>query len=192
MFRDLLVREFSPFGTLTPKQLDALEGHYRLMMRWNERLNLTRIVKLEDVVRFHYCESLLLASRLPEGPFRCADVGSGAGFPGFPLAILRPDVQVTLIESHLRKSVFLSEVSAGTPNIQVQPRRAEDCQQSYDWIVSRAVTPSSVLALKLAASTCLLIGEGDLATLPQPERIQKIPWGENRLLVMFHVERDTI
>ena len=192
MFRDLLVKEFLPHGTLTPQQVDALEAHYRMMMRWNERLNLTRILKLEEVVRFHYCESLFLASKLPSGPFRCADVGSGAGFPGFPLAILRPDVQVTLIESHLRKSVFLSEASLGVPNIRVRAGRAEESKESYDWVVSRAVTPSDVLALRLAPSSSLLIGEGDLVTLPPPDFKARIPWGDNRLLVMFHVERDNI
>lgn len=192
MFRDLLIREFSPFGNLTEEQLDALESHYRSMTRWNERINLTRILKLEDAVRFHYGESLFLASKLPVGSFRCADVGSGAGFPGIPLAILRPDVQVTLIESHLRKSVFLSEVSQGIRNIQVLPGRAEDDKNRYEWLVSRAVAPADVLALKCAANRALLIGQADLATLPHPDSIEKVPWGDNRLIAMFHVERDTI
>lgn len=189
MFRELLTREFAPFGTLSPGQLDALEAHYRLMMRWNERINLTRMRKLEDIVRFHYCESLFLASKLPPGPFRVADIGSGAGFPGFPLAIFRPDLEVTLVESHRRKAVFLSQASAGIENIKVVPMRAEELESHYDWVVSRAVLPSEVISLSLAANYALLIGAGDL---PQSGAIFRIPWGANRILAMFHVEHDTM
>jgi hypothetical protein len=77
MFRELLSQEFAPFGSLSAQQLDALEAHYNLLMRWNARLNLTRILKLEEIVRFHYCESLFLGTRLPAGPYTVADIGSG-------------------------------------------------------------------------------------------------------------------
>lgn len=188
MFRDLLIREFAPFGTLSPRQLDALEAHYRLMMRWNERMNLTRIRKLEDIVRFHYCESLFLASKLPPGPFCVADIGSGAGFPGFPLAIFRPDLQVTLIESHLRKAVFLTQASKDIENVKVLSVRAEEVKSHYDWVVSRAVVPSRVISLSLAFNYGLLIGEADLTALPHSRTVFRIPWGTNRVLAMFHVE----
>lgn len=192
MFRELLTREFAPFGSLSSGQLDALEAHYRLMMRWNERINLTRIRKLEDIVRFHYCESLFLASKLPPGPFRVADIGSGAGFPGLPLGIFRPDLEVTLVESHRRKAVFLTQASAGLENIKVVPVRAEELKSHYDWVVSRAVVSSEVISLSLATDYALLIAEADLIALPHSRAIFRVPWGANRMLVMFHVEHDTI
>lgn len=192
MFRDLLVREFAPFGTVTSEQLDALEAHYQLLIHWNKRMNLTRILKLDEIVRFHYCESLFLASKLPSGPLRIADVGSGAAFPGFPLAVFRPDLQVTLIESHRRKAVFLSRACQGIQNIQVLSQRAEECEERYDWVVARAVVPSEVVSFGLAANYALLMGEGELPSLPEPWSVDKIPWSSNRLLVMFHVKHDTI
>ena len=77
---------------LPSEQIDLLEAHYNLLTQWNARLNLTRIESVEDAVRLHYCESLFVGTRLPAGPLRIVDVGSGAGFPGIPIAILRPGV----------------------------------------------------------------------------------------------------
>ncbi|HEY6328078.1 MAG TPA: 16S rRNA (guanine(527)-N(7))-methyltransferase RsmG, partial [Blastocatellia bacterium] len=59
-FRELLVAEFSPYGTLSVEQLAQLERHYELLLRWNKSLNLTRIREVEEACRFHYCESLFL------------------------------------------------------------------------------------------------------------------------------------
>jgi len=81
MFRELLAREFASYGSLTVTQIDQLEAHYNLLVRWNARLNLTRIDSIEDAVRLHYCESLFVGTRLPAGSLRIVDVGSGAGFP---------------------------------------------------------------------------------------------------------------
>src|SRR5579862_5168003 len=111
MFRERLATRVSGFCVLSSDQLDQLERHYELMLRWNKIINLTRIVKEEDVVDLHYAESLFLGSLLPPGSLKIADLGSGAGFPGYPVAVLRRDCSVWLIESHQRKSVFLKEVS---------------------------------------------------------------------------------
>jgi 16S rRNA (guanine527-N7)-methyltransferase len=83
----------------------ALRAHFELLQRWNKSLNLTRI----DSVERNYGESLFLGRHLPPGPLRICDIGSGAGFPGFPVAVLRPDCEITLIEAHQRKAVFLKE-----------------------------------------------------------------------------------
>lgn len=125
-FQDLLAREFEPYGTLSNEQLALLESHYRLLLRWNQKLNLTRIEHLEEAIHLHYCESLFLATLLPAGPLRIADIGSGAGFPGIPVAVFRPECSVTLIESHQRKAVFLREASRGLQNVAVIAARAED------------------------------------------------------------------
>src|SRR5580692_5501850 len=100
MFRDLLAAEFQPYASLTDVQLDQLESHYSSLIRWNKRLNLTRITSLVESVQFHYCESLFLARFLPAGSHRIVDIGSGGGFPGIPVAILRPEYEVALVESH--------------------------------------------------------------------------------------------
>src|SRR5579863_9364979 len=160
MFKELLAAEFLPYGKLTAKQLNQLETHYLFLDRWNERLNLTRIVSLTESVQFHYCESLFMARVLPPGPLRIVDVGSGAGFPGIPVAVLRPECEVTLVESHQRKSVFLREISRELTNVRVIAKRAEEVDEAFDWLISRAVAPSDVLRLTLAESVCLLLGRG--------------------------------
>jgi 16S rRNA (guanine527-N7)-methyltransferase len=187
MFKELLAAEFAPYMALTEEQLSQLDSHYNSLTRWNERLNLTRIRDLVESVRFHYCESLFLARFLPPGPLRLVDVGSGAGFPGIPVAILRPESDVTLVESHQRKAVFLREVSRDLKNVRVVAKRAEDVAEGFDWTISRAVSPSDVLALKLSRNFILLIGGEDAAHLMG--RAEAVPWGNNR--VMFHVERST-
>lgn len=190
-FRELLATEWAPYGTLSDDQMVALERHYELLMRWNQRMNLTRIEKLEDVVKLHYCESLFLGSKLPAGTLRIADIGSGAGFPGFPVAVLRPDCRVDLVESNQRKSVFLREACAGSENIRVVPDRAEDLKDRYDWLISRAVLPSEVVALKLAPRVALLMAESDLKGFKSPEGLSKVPWGIGHIAVEFHVEHST-
>ena len=184
MFRELLVREFAPYGSLTVEQIDALEAHYKLLTQWNPRLNLTRIESVEDAVRLHYCESLFVGSKLPAGPLRIVDVGSGAGFPGIPIAILRPESTVTLIESHQRKGVFLREASRNLKNVSVVTDRAENLKADFDWSVSRAVSPRDILKLKLANNLTLLVGSEDVAG---SDRRELLPWGTDRYLV-FHVK----
>jgi len=172
-FKALLALEFSAYGALAPQQLALLEEHYELLLRWNQKMNLTRIANLQDAVRFHYCESLYLATRLPDGPLRIVDVGSGAGFPGLPVAIYRPDCAIDLVESHQRKAVFLEEAARKLTNVRVLPRRAETVTNFYDWTISRAVRAGDVLKLNLAPHLALLGTEGET-----------LPWGENRALFL--------
>jgi len=185
MFRELLVREFAPYGSLAAEQIDALEAHYNLLMQWNARLNLTRIESVEDAVRLHYCESLFVGTRLPPGALRIVDVGSGAGFPGVPIAISRPECAVTIVESHQRKGVFLREASRNLKNVTVVTDRAENLESEFDWLVSRAVSPHEVLKMKLANNLALLVGS---EAVPSFNRREPIPWGNGRFLT-FHVER---
>ncbi|MBZ5672941.1 MAG: 16S rRNA (guanine(527)-N(7))-methyltransferase RsmG [Acidobacteriia bacterium] len=184
MFRDLLAHEFRPYGSLTVEQIDALEAHYNLLIQWNTRLNLTRIESVEDAVRLHYCESLFLGTRLPAGQLRIVDVGSGAGFPGIPIAIIRAECTVTLVESHQRKGVFLREASRNLKNVSVVTERAENLKAHFDWLVSRAVLTRDLLNLKLANNLALLVGSEEV-----PGSNQRVPlrWGRGRYLV-FHVK----
>jgi 16S rRNA (guanine527-N7)-methyltransferase len=184
MFQELLAREFGPYGSLTSGQLEELEGHYKFLLRWNERMNLTRLTSVEDAVRLHYCESLLLGIMLPPGRLRIVDVGSGAGFPGIPIAIVRPECEVSLVECNRRKAVFLREACRKLPNTEVLPVRAEDIKRDFDWIVSRAVQPREVKELDLAPNSALLVGHEEQGGL-------RVPWGRNRF-AMFHVEHAKI
>ena len=147
----------------TSSQKLALEAHYELMLRWNAKLNLTRITDRVEAWERHYKESMFLAHKLPPGPLRIADVGSGAGFPGIPIAIVRPECHVTLIESHQRKAVFLREATRDLPNVRVLGVRAESVTEQFDWIVSRAVSPEDVVKLKLAPNIALLTGRNEVS-----------------------------
>lgn len=191
-FKELLATEFAPFGVISPRQLELLDQHYSLLTRWNKSLNLTRIVDFPDAVRFHYCESLFVAKALPDESLHIVDVGSGAGFPGIPIAIARPDCYLDLVESHQRKAVFLQEAARELRNVRVLPQRAEQCEPGYDWMVSRAVRPSSVLAARLSARAALLLGVTEAAALPAGFETSKIPWGEQRVLAIGIVPRETL
>lgn len=149
---------FADFA-LTPEQEAALEAHLELLMRWNKILNLTAIRNREEAIERHYCEALFLGARLPAGALRIADIGSGGGFPGFPVAILRPECSVTLVESHQRKAVFLREASRKILNVRVLAKRAEDVDEEFDWVISRAVSYEDLSPfLKKFAPNAALLG----------------------------------
>jgi 16S rRNA (guanine(527)-N(7))-methyltransferase RsmG len=154
--RELLAERFP----LNDSQWDFLQAHYDLLRRWNRVLNLTRIEDVGEAAERHYGEALFLASHLPAGLLRIADIGSGAGFPGFPVAVARPDCHVTLVESHQRKSVFLKEASRKLANVRVAAQRAEAVREEFDWVISRAVSYEDLeSSLKnLASAAALLTG----------------------------------
>lgn len=176
---------FADFA-VTREQEEALVAHLELLMQWNKSLNLTAIRSREEAIERHYCESLFLASRLPAGALRIADVGSGGGFPGFPVAVVRPECSVTLIESHQRKAVFLREATRKIPNVRVLARRAEDVAETFDRVISRAVSYADLAPFlkTLAPSADLLSG----AERPPDslgfdwETPVALPWGNQRFL----------
>jgi 16S rRNA (guanine(527)-N(7))-methyltransferase RsmG len=185
-FPELLREKLAGIAEVTPEQIQALQHHYELLVRWNRVLNLTSIDSLEEAVERHYCESVFLAVSLPAGAMSIADVGSGGGFPGIGVAVLRPDCRVTLIESHQRKAVFLREVTRSMPNVAVVAKRAEGVAERFDRAISRAVSYKDLAgALKLLAPAAdLLTG----AEAPPEEMcftwnsVIPLPWGHNRFL----------
>ena len=183
MFREQLLERVSGFCSLSEAQLDQLQQHYELMLKWNRVINLTRIERLGDVVDRHYAESLFLGANLPTGPLKIADLGSGAGFPGIPVAVLRPDCVVTLIESHQRKAVFLKEACRRLSNVKVIAARAEAVSGDFDWALSRAVSWEDLekVAFRLARSVALL---GTDAPKGGEIRTVRLPWDEHRKLIM--------
>jgi len=138
------------------------------------------------VVRLHYCESLFLGSRLLVEPATVVDIGSGPGFPGIPVAILRPDLKVTLLESNARKCVFLREASRNLPNVRIINARSEACKEHFNWAIARAVAIPEVVKSGLAPNFALLISKADV--LPGWEVVD-LPWGSNRVV---SVSRETV
>ena len=186
MFAEVLRSKLAGICQLSESQIEGLTSHYELLTRWNKVLSLTSVRTLEEAVERHYCESIFAACHLPEGPVSVADVGSGAGFPGIPIAIVRHDCSVALIESHQRKAAFLKEASRGLVNVRVLAKRAEDVLETFDWVVSRAVRYSDIagVLMRLGRSAELLTGEVQASELPGFEWRQtiRLPWGERRYL----------
>ena len=82
----------------------------RLLLSWNDKVNLTAIRDPLEILYRHFCECMYSSAAVPIEGGRLADVGSGGGFPGLPLKIIRPDLHVVLVESNLKKAAFLAEV----------------------------------------------------------------------------------
>ncbi len=97
---------------LTPskEQINAFMIYLSELKRWNKAYNLTALRKDEDIIIKHFFDSLLYLKTIPEGEIRVADVGSGAGFPGIPLKIIRPEIDMYLIEPSRKKSAFLRHI----------------------------------------------------------------------------------
>lgn len=168
---------------LSPRQIKHLEQHFHLLSQWNKVLNLTRIENLEETIQRHYCESLFLGAYLPKKALRIADLGSGAGFPGVPVAVIRPDCQMTLVEAHQRKSVFLREATREMENVQVFPQRVEEVAAVFDWAISRGVKYEQIKGplISLAPNVALLAGGESPDDRFTWNKI-KLPWGERRFL----------
>ena len=172
----------------TNDQILRLSQHYTILTQWNQRVNLTSIREPRAIVERHFGESLFLAVHLPKAK-TVVDVGSGAGFPGLPLAVARPELTVTLVESIEKKAVFLKEASRELENVRVEQGRAENLAARYDWAVCRAVSVAEVLpvlagladsiALMASQSIAARLGKGWGSPIP-------LPWSDERVLVMKH------
>lgn len=199
-FGDLLERELQAWIKLSGRQIDQLYSHYRLLKLWNERINLTSVKPGPEFVIRHYCESLFFGVNFPGTPseLRIGDLGSGAGFPGVPLAILQPRWHVSLIESNHRKAVFLRESTHGLGNLSVIAERAEQIDSRFDWLVSRGVSADEVLQNlpRLASRLGLMLGEADFSTIKSRFGIAwaepvRLPWGLRRICAYGEVSRGT-
>jgi 16S rRNA (guanine527-N7)-methyltransferase len=139
--------------TLDQTHHDRLSKYLDLLIEANETMNLTRIVDRAAAEVQHIGDALTLLPFLPAGNISLADVGTGGGVPGIPLAIARPDISVTLIESTKKKAVFLERAAAelGLANLRVVAERAEDVgvsdlRETFDVAVARAVATLDWLA----------------------------------------------
>src|SRR5271167_360601 len=95
---------------VSEQQIVYIQQYMTLLLTWNEKINLTAIRDPLEILYRHFCESMYAAPAVPMENGRLADVGSGGGFPGLPLKIVRPELQVFLIESSIKKATFLAEV----------------------------------------------------------------------------------
>jgi 16S rRNA (guanine527-N7)-methyltransferase len=117
-----------------------LEDYCVLLQRWNGRTNLTAIRDEDGILRLHFAECIAAARALPDDSGTLLDFGSGAGFPGIPIALCRPEIHVTLAESQGKKAAFLREaVRVLDLSTQVYSDRAEKLGKTFDLVTLRAV-----------------------------------------------------
>lgn len=134
------IRDFR-IESLNDQQIDQLTLHYSMMRRWNQKINLTRIIDAEEAARLHYGESLFGAQFALES-CNIIDLGSGAGFPAVALAVICMQSHITALEVNPKKALFLEEVKdeLRLDNFSVAQRRLEDFDLSnFDLITSRAI-----------------------------------------------------
>lgn len=129
---------------IEPEQIVLIQRYMAILQRWNEKLNLTAIRHPLEILYRHFCESMFGASAIPVDKGRLADIGAGPGFPGIPLKIVRPELDLVLVESNIKKGTFLAEVARGLglKNARVLISRYEELGEELaplDVVCSRAV-----------------------------------------------------
>ena len=176
MTRDRIAELLLPFlqeSHLSALQLGQIATYANLLMKWDPHVNLTAVRDPEEVITRHFGESLFAARHLflvPAAHENAIDIGSGAGFPGLPLKIWNPALNLTLIESNQRKAVFLREVvrALGLPGVRVFANRAEQLSDQASLVILRAVERFEQIlpvAHRLVApngSIALLIGDAQI------------------------------
>jgi len=156
----------------TPALCLAIQKYISVLLRWNEKIALTTVTDPLDIVRFHFGESMFGASAVPIKEGRLADVGTGAGFPGLPLKLLLPSLDLILIESNAKKASFLSECIRvlDLSGVEVHRGRFEDikpAERRFDFVTARALGGYSVLMtwlqgqLAQGGALVLWLGERD-------------------------------
>jgi 16S rRNA (guanine527-N7)-methyltransferase len=180
---------------LSARQVGAFECYERELLAWNEKFNLTAIRDSEGIRTKHFLDSLscyLVMRDRP--PARLVDVGTGAGFPGIPLKIIFPAMQLTLVESVGKKAEFCRNIvqTLKLERVEVLAMRAEDLgilkahREKYDWAVARAVAALPVLAeflvplVKIGGSILAQKGESGPAEAHSAERAFQVLGGNLR------------
>jgi len=165
-------------------QVLQIQQYIKILLTWNEKVNLTAIRDPLEILYRHFCESMYAAEAIPLKNGRLADAGSGGGFPGLPLKIIRPDLQVFLVECNIKKVTFLAEVirELGLKGAQVLARRYEELGEEVaplDYVCSRALGEFPAFlewagAEQIAAKQVILwIGARDL---PEVQKIGGWQW----------------
>jgi len=137
---------------LTDEQVMQFYNYMNLLIEWNEKINLTAIIEPEDIILKHFIDSLTISKEIGEND-KVADIGTGAGFPGLPIKILKPDAEVFLIDSLNKRIKFLDEVilKNNLKDIKAIHSRAEEIGNNKEYrgtcdvVVSRAVAKLNVL-----------------------------------------------
>lgn len=135
------------------KQIEKFYAYMNILIEWNKKINLTAIIEPKDIILKHFIDSLTILKYINEND-KIIDVGTGAGFPGIPLKIMKEDLDITLLDSLNKRINFLNEVitSLNLKNIKTVHARIEDAgkdisyREKYDITISRAVSNLATLS----------------------------------------------
>ncbi|MFN0122973.1 MAG: 16S rRNA (guanine(527)-N(7))-methyltransferase RsmG [Blastocatellia bacterium] len=205
--RDLLAtraRELSG-KTLTEAQKDKFSAYYRLVLRWNPRLHLTTITRPDEFCARHILESLIASENILFPVSRFYDMGAGMGVPGIPVAILNPDLPVTMVEASNKKTVFLKEAIAelGLENTKAHAGRIEEMSElaAGACVAARAVEKMEqvvrdIFGIGAGARQFLFFGGKELedrvsTEAPPGMTIRKVLLPDADARYLFSVERST-
>ncbi len=190
-----LLRE-AGLEALDSERASKFEAYLSLFVRWNERLNLSSVRDVDGIISRHIIESIVVARHVPQCVATLLDFGSGAGLPGIPIALCRPEISVTLAESQGKKAAFLYEaVRKLGIAAKVHAERAETLRTAFGCVVLRAVdkmpkaVPAAVplvasegwLALMTTDGSAAALQEGAGSVFAWAEPI-RLPGSESRLL----------
>ena len=191
----------APFGVRADDQLRRrIQEYIRLLLLWNQKISLTTVVAPKEIIRLHFGESLFAVEKAAIENGRLADFGSGAGFPGIPIAMVVPDLKVTLIEANQKKAAFLSEVirTLDLQNVFVLRARMNEATGglgAFDFITARAVGRHSELTrwscrfLRPSGKLILWLGEDDAALIRSQDgwdwqATVRVPGSQRRVLLV--------
>lgn len=217
--RELLIQQAQTLGwKVTPRQAERFQLYMELLLEWNEKMNLTSITEPEQVVEKHFLDSMtLLAWGKLKEKARVIDVGTGAGFPGIPLKIMRPDIDLTLLDGTQKRLNFLGEVCKALHISATRVhKRAEEAgldktmRERFDLATARAVAGLPVLAeyclplVKMKGMFLAMKGPGAQEELAEAQNALEIlgsgepqvlsltlPGGEERNLILCQKLRFT-
>jgi len=175
---------------LEEKQIEKFYQYMNLLLEWNEKMNLTAITDPKEIILKHFIDSLTMANKIKEGE-TLIDVGTGAGFPGIPLAIVKQEVKITLLDSLNKRVHFLQDVIQVLQlnNIRAVHARVEEFaknkkeREQYDIATSRAVAPLNVLAeyllpLVKIGGKCVCMKGSNIEEIKQAEKAVTLLGGE--------------
>jgi 16S rRNA (guanine527-N7)-methyltransferase len=165
---------------LNENAIGKLSAYVSLILRWNARVNLTGIRTEDAIISRHLVESISISSRLPHSVRSLVDFGSGAGLPGIPIAICRPEIHVTLAESQNKKAAFLMEaVRVLGLSAKVHSGRAEELKMHFDCVALRAVDK---MAEAVSSAERLVAPGGWLALMTTESDLERLKTVTSRVL----------
>jgi 16S rRNA (guanine527-N7)-methyltransferase len=183
-----------------PVFCDQVRTYVQLLLKWNRSMSLTTVTDPDEILRFHFGESILVASIVLFQNGRLADFGAGAGFPGLPVRMVAPSLRLSLVESNLKKCAFLAEVirELGFSDVTILKSRVEDlCLESgtFEFVAARAFGQFELLLdsarrmLIIGGQVILWLGEKDTESLAKRRDWRwlapiRIPGSERRFLLV--------